>query len=98
VSSSTRSAAARSRPERKQREGKSVEADAAGFEGDDFVVFTEDAESDERGDESAERCELINQIGNQESGNNPRRRGRGCGWRAMSSRSSKKVESFERAG
>src|SRR5258708_2993265 len=26
----------------KQREGKSVEADAAGFEGDDFVVFTED--------------------------------------------------------
>ena len=51
----------------KQREREPVEADAAGLEGDDFVVFAEDAEGDERGDESGERRELVDEIGNQEA-------------------------------
>ena len=44
--------------------GESIKADAAGFEGDDFVIFAEDAESDEDGDQRGERRELINEIRN----------------------------------
>jgi len=45
--------------------GNAIKADAAGFEGGDFVVLAEDAEGDEDSDESAERRELIDQIGNE---------------------------------
>ena len=51
----------------KQREGEAVEADAAGLEGDDFVVFAENAEGDEGGDESGERRKLVDEIRNQET-------------------------------
>lgn len=47
------------------RNGEAVEGDAAGFEGDDFVVLAEDAEGDEDGDEGAERSELVNGIGDE---------------------------------
>ena len=41
-----------------------VERNAAGFEGNDFVVFAENAESNENGDERAERSELVDGVGN----------------------------------
>ena len=49
----------------KERNGKAIDADAASLEGDDFVVFAEDAEGDENGDESAEGRELIDEIGDE---------------------------------
>ena len=48
-----------------QRNGQAIEADAAGFESDDFVVLAHHADSDQHGDQCAERGELIEQIGNQ---------------------------------
>ena len=50
---------------KEKRNGEAIEADAAGFEGNDFVVFAKDSESDENGDESAKRRELVDEIGDQ---------------------------------
>jgi hypothetical protein len=50
-----------------EREGESIEGEAAGLEGDDFIVFAENAEGDEHGDESAERGELVNGVGDEEA-------------------------------
>ena len=52
-------------PGKEKRNGEAIEADAAGFEGDDFVVFAEDAEGNENGDQSAEWRELIDEIGDE---------------------------------
>jgi len=52
-------------PGKEKRNGEAIEADAAGFEGDDFVVFAEDAEGNENGDESAEWRKLIDEIGDE---------------------------------
>jgi len=46
-------------------EREAVERDAAGLEGNDFVVLAENAEGNEDGDKGAERSELIDGVGNQ---------------------------------
>ena len=46
-----------------QRNDQAMKADAAGLDGHDFVVFAHGAESDENGDERAERREVVDQVG-----------------------------------
>src|SRR6516164_4027076 len=49
----------------KQRHRETIEGNAAGLEGHDFVVLTENADGDENGNEGAKRSELVDGVGNE---------------------------------
>src|SRR6202008_2929321 len=59
--------ARKNNPGEEQRQGEAIEADAAGLEGHNFVCLAENTEGAQRGDESGERRELVNEIRNQEA-------------------------------
>ena len=65
MSSSRNNPARNQQPGKEQRKDQAIEADAAGFEGDDFVVFRQNGERDESGDQGRKRRELIDHQRNQ---------------------------------